>query len=56
MAVIKSSRLYILLKLFLVLMLIFVLQKPVFMLYNSSVCEGFTFYDYLADYRMSSLN
>ena len=48
MAVIKSSRLYILLKLFLVLMLIFVLQKPVFMLYNSSVCEGLTFYDYLA--------
>ena len=47
MTVIKSSRLYILLKLFLVLMLIFVLQKPVFMLYNSSVCEGLSFSDYL---------
>jgi len=45
---IRRYRLYILLKLFLVMMLVFIIQKPLFMLYNHSIDSSVGVGDYLS--------
>jgi phosphoglycerol transferase MdoB-like AlkP superfamily enzyme len=51
MQFLKTSRIYLLLKLFIVSMIIFIAQKPLFMLYNRDIEVGMGFVDYLSVMR-----